>query len=291
MREDLGGPMSAGHPPHRDCPYHAARAQYDLVLKLFGPIPPDDLPFFPTRAGAVAIKTDKVGTLELNVRATGAPVATECGGCLLGWHSFRVTGAQRLAALGVDISKIMVMARWAGDQVLRYIREAPLENLPLEVQALEERRSANATLNAIRLELESVRSKAAESGRERGTRAEELERKLCEIKLAISNNEGKSESNPRIIARVGRRNRNAAYRIHDAGATYFSTSPDQWKTKCGRRFGSWTFRRHATVDGFPVDTLCRGNSGCFSELIDRIQDDNVCNGTSASSSSGSSSDS
>ena len=62
------------------------------------------------------------------------------GGRLFGGHSFRVTGAQRLASLGVEIVKIMVMARWSGETVLRYIKEAPVDSLPEEVLALESRR-------------------------------------------------------------------------------------------------------------------------------------------------------
>ena len=45
-----------------------------------------------------------------------------------------------MAALGVEVIKIMILARWSGDTVLRYIKDAPLANLPNEVLALEGKR-------------------------------------------------------------------------------------------------------------------------------------------------------
>eukprot|EP00971_Amphidinium_carterae_P286395 5686327-Amphidinium_carterae.1 len=42
-------------------------------------------------------------------------------------HTFRVTGARHLAAKGVDVHLIMLMARWRSNIVMRYAREAPLE--------------------------------------------------------------------------------------------------------------------------------------------------------------------
>ena len=56
---------------------------------------------------------------------------------LFGGHPFRVAGAQRLATIGVEIAKIMVMARRTGSTLLRYVKEAPLANLSSEVVAFE----------------------------------------------------------------------------------------------------------------------------------------------------------
>ena len=78
--------------------------------------------------------------------AYGDPIVSANGCRLLGGLSFHVTGAQRLASLGVEGIKIMVLARWAGETVLRYIREAPLANLSSEVLALENKKSLLKTL-------------------------------------------------------------------------------------------------------------------------------------------------
>ena len=44
-------------------------------------------------------------------------------------HTPRVTGARVLAASGMDVNKIRIMARRYGDTILRYVSEAPLKSL------------------------------------------------------------------------------------------------------------------------------------------------------------------
>ena len=62
--------------------------------------------------------------LEKTVEAYGDPVLGPSGTRLLGGLSLRVTGAQKLAAIGVEVIKIMILARWSGSTLMRYIREA-----------------------------------------------------------------------------------------------------------------------------------------------------------------------
>ena len=47
----------------------------------------------------------------------------------------RVTGARTLAALGVDLVRIQLMARWSSDVVLRYVAEAPLATMTAAYRA------------------------------------------------------------------------------------------------------------------------------------------------------------
>lgn len=132
----MNGPAS-----RHDCPYHAAVEQLDLLEKTFGiPLPPK-LPLFPQANGRHMDKAAVVEALEATVIAYGGRVRSPTGTRLFGGHSFRVSGAQMLAALGIEVVKIMVLARWAGETVLRYIREAPLAHLAEEVKALEGKRN------------------------------------------------------------------------------------------------------------------------------------------------------
>ena len=243
-----------------DCPFHAAVAQLNLLKVTFGDFDLSAVPLFPTASGDVVLKVDVGRALEASVAATGATVVTESGGRLLGGHSFRVTGAQRLAALGVEVAKIMVMARWAGEAVLRYVREAPLESLPAEVIALEERRSAALVLKTLRQEIAAVRAQTQRLGQDEATRAAALERRVAEIQGAAVGRETARAPERCIIARIGRASNAPAYKVHDARGTDFSSSPCTWRAVCGRRFGAWTFERHLTTDAFPIDTQCRG---CF----------------------------
>ena len=69
----------------------------------------------------------------------GEPTVGQNGSRLLGGHSFRVTGAQRLAAARVEIIKMMVLARWSSEVVLRYVKDAPLIGLSDQVKTLEDK--------------------------------------------------------------------------------------------------------------------------------------------------------
>ena len=80
------------------------------------------------------------------------------------------------------MAKIMVMARWAGESVLRYVREAPLESFPADVVALEDRRSATAALRALRQGLVDIRTHNMRADHTSSVRATELEVKHSEMR-------------------------------------------------------------------------------------------------------------
>ena len=65
-------------------------------------------PLFPDRHGMVATKATVILALEATVRGYGGPTVGANGSRLHGGRSFRVTGAQKLAAAGVEIIKIVV---------------------------------------------------------------------------------------------------------------------------------------------------------------------------------------
>ena len=136
-----------------DCPFFSAVDQVTVSKNKSGTALSPSLPLFPTASGAVVSKTDIVEAREVSVEATGALIGAANGGKLWAAHSFRITGAQRPAALGVEVAKIMAMARWAGESVLRYAREAPLAILPAVVVALEEQRNLDSTLRTLHTEV------------------------------------------------------------------------------------------------------------------------------------------
>jgi hypothetical protein len=63
------------------------------------------------------------------------PLIGDTGIRLFGGHSPRVTGAQFLAASGLEVSKIRILARHSGDAILRYVAEAPLLTLRSDLGA------------------------------------------------------------------------------------------------------------------------------------------------------------
>ena len=108
----------------RVCPFHAAWDHVQDLKRRFGQHLAGDMPFFPTASGAVPSKENVVRALRIiaDLLALPRPSANRD----YTGHSFRVTGAQFLAALGIDLAMIQLLARWASDVILRYVREAPL---------------------------------------------------------------------------------------------------------------------------------------------------------------------
>ena len=74
-------------------------------------------------------KRHVVAGLEHVATALGEPLLDAHGVRRFGGHRLRVTGARTLAALGVSLALIQLMARWSSDVVLRYVAEAPLATM------------------------------------------------------------------------------------------------------------------------------------------------------------------
>jgi hypothetical protein len=115
--------------PGFGCPYHIAHEHWLWLVASPFMTPQVDSPLFPAIGGGAASKAAVVLTFEALGALTGQPLLSEIGMRLFGGHSPRVTGAQLLAAAGVEISKVRILARHSGDAILRYVADAPLKSL------------------------------------------------------------------------------------------------------------------------------------------------------------------
>ena len=146
--------------------------------------------------------------------------------------------------MGVGVAKIMVLARWAGESVLRYVREAPLDSLPAEVRALEERSSLLEALAGLQAAVKGIESKV---DRHKGATEGMIKDLLAKV--------GPAPSLPFIAN--GNRKR---FKVHVAAVYGPRVLPLHWKTRCRVRFGLWTFTRHERAEVFPADVRC---ARCF----------------------------
>eukprot|EP00971_Amphidinium_carterae_P021215 418806-Amphidinium_carterae.1 len=89
----------------------------------------DMLPLFPTTSGSVCTKLAMADSIQAMASLTGEELTDEEGRRRFTGHTFRVTGAQHLARVGVPLHLIQLQARWALDSIMRYVRTAPLQNL------------------------------------------------------------------------------------------------------------------------------------------------------------------
>ena len=264
-----------------DCPYHACLDQREILERQFGASLPDDLPLFPDQSGQPMDKAAIVEALEATVSLYGEAIQSAAGLRLFGGHSFRVTCAQRLASLGVELIKIMVLARWAGDTILRYVREAPLSNLADEVLALEGKRDVVKLI-----------SKFADGAEALSGRIDELESQLTRVAAERAATVAKLER----VKASSRRDKFVAngapsaknFRVHLILLDGMDVPPQMWRTKCGFRFAFGAFTRHSCLDGFAEESRCKScNLGTQTAGGERSRatDENSSESTNSSSSS------
>jgi hypothetical protein len=119
------------------CPFHVA-LQHITWLKASPFFALDrDTPLFPAMGGGVPSKLLVVETFEAIGSLLGQDLQSPQGLRLFGGHTPRVTGAQLLGALGIDINKIRLLARHSGEAIMRYVAEAPLKSLRKDLGLLE----------------------------------------------------------------------------------------------------------------------------------------------------------
>lgn len=100
------------------------------------------------------MKRDVVATIEKLAALIGQEVHDPDGSARFGGHLLRVTGAQYLASIGIEILKIQILARWESEVVLRYVREAPLATIATDVKKA---RLDKADLPPAHLALEDIK--------------------------------------------------------------------------------------------------------------------------------------
>ena len=82
-----------------------------------------------------------------------------------------------------------------------------------------------------------------------------------------------------IVAKVSGRKR----KVHHAAACEAAANPSEWRTLCGLAFAGWHFSRHASVEPFPPDSICKN---CFVQelpaAVDSSSDRSSTDGSASS---------
>ena len=112
------------------CPVCAMRAHLEFLRKAFphqvvGGSFNEDFPLFPTEDGKVCTKEALAATMVAAAVFLDVPTESADGTEYISGHTLRVTGAQGLARLGLDIWAIQLFGRWGVDSVKGYVRLVP----------------------------------------------------------------------------------------------------------------------------------------------------------------------
>lgn len=148
--------------PALPCPYHLAHEHVQAVRAhaiTACLMDPDSLPLFHTGTGEVPSKASMVHTFEAIGGLCGMPLRNKDGLRLFGGHSLRVTGAQALAACGIEISKLRILARHSGDAIMRYVADSPLASLRTDlglVPRVGEASSSSSSSSSVRASIDEL---------------------------------------------------------------------------------------------------------------------------------------
>ena len=143
--------------------------------------------------------------------------------------------------------KIMVLARWSSEVVLRYVKDAPLIGLSDQVKTLEDKK-----------ELARLLAKAADDAELLGSKITDIETKLKDVVVAQSawirrcEKSHSSDGNPPFVTN----GRTKALKLHKVSVDGMEHPPYLWRAKCGFRFALCGFTRHSSLGDFDMKTWC-----------------------------------
>ena len=182
------------------CPRHTLEHQRAWVQAEF-PHLGDDAPLFPTLAGTAPSKAAMVGTIQATAARLGLPLTGPTGVELFTGHVWRVSGAQFLARMGIDVWRIQILARWAGRTVAQYVADAPLHSsLALEA-------ALGRDLSAVRQAIADARARLVQvaDGQQTGAAQSAIDDALQDCTKKSENTAGVALPKPSVTDIVGAR--------------------------------------------------------------------------------------
>ena len=244
------------------CPYHSAVTHQDRLLERFGKdgVLPNDLPFFPSNDGLVVSKDSVVATMEELAKLLRLPVRSADGQKLWGGHTMRVSGAQHLASLGVELVVIALLARWASAIVLRYAAEAPLQKITENYKQKLQCFNFKSFMEQVRLELSEAKNTTEQLHRDYQVALDEEVSRFKDASHAATQqppSNTATEPDPQMIDHTAHVPQ-LYYVINDStGCVHqplvhgLNITPAAWETRCGWKFGHSVF---STAQEVPYNT-------------------------------------
>ena len=198
-------------------------------------------PFFPNSSGNAVSKSTVVCMIEMAAEQRGKPLVTKDGRRAFGGHAFRVGGSRHLAALGVAISVIMLMARWGSDVVMHYLRDSPLAALTSQYVNLAASSKDHQPTTAAKVRKQILNATDKKKLDDLASASAEHDRAIEELRDKVKDIKPVTKEPPYLVSLSGG--------WHETLSTE-GLPTSAWKTKgCGWRYGSSQIRRESTVPG------------------------------------------
>ena len=236
--------------PNKLCGYHAVMRAHASNVEIFGVRATTSFPLFPDSAGNRAKKEGIVDAIELCVEATGGQTHNKLGEKIFGAHSLRVSGAQYLAQIGIEVLVIMCLARHSSNIILRYVQQAPLKALTNSFVALTDKKTPGPLKCDDERYMELVAS---------------LESKLAALSDDQSIQKGHVAALTADLERFKAMASGNSSEVHIGSSTktvhstlvYDVLAPQSsWKTHCGWHFGFTRFDAVEDIAAVPWSRVC-----------------------------------
>ena len=241
------------------CPFCTAKNQLALLWQQFGSNGqiPADLPMFPDTKGNIVSKESVVATLEEVANRLEIPTTSADGHKLLGGHTMRVSGAQHLARIGIELSVIALLARWQSEIVLRYAAEAPLDNITESYKEKLQQFNFKRFLREVQSEIKTAKDQFASLQEEHKKAIEE------EIKISLTKQQVTQPTTSSNAEATTYYIRNDESGVHHKPYNHgIAIQPLLWTTKCGWKFGFSNFTIEQSLQDVRAKHMC---SACLSK--------------------------
>ena len=276
------------------CPWHAAERHLVRLSQHPAKRPGSYFPLFPGEDGQVISKHKT--NIHLRAALTTAGISTtmtDANGYvheLFGGHSLRVSGAQFLAAAGVQLSLIQLLGRWSSTAVERYTQQAALTVVPqVPSQVLGGSKGFQMDVPS-RAIVNPTSGSATPAGAAPTTpsgvavklvkddgRVQQIQKQLASLQISVDALKASIKAPDETLIVRPRR-----HVVHKGVTDEQANTPQFWRTQCGWAYGVSSFFRVQAIA--PPFRRC---AKCFHDVEAASSDQESGDDSSSSESTGS----
>ena len=223
------------------CPYHLLVEQVQ-----FAQLMDENVQgwLFPCRDGSKPSKAGWAFAFKAIASAGGLSTVQLNGAEKYTGHTARVSGAQHLAKANIELWRVQLFGRWSSEAFLRYIRDAPLQNL----HSLANEASLQQSIQAAKDELQRLGRDISEMKNQFGVQLQATQEMFDEVDDIPT-----ISSSPVDLAKdsfvLGGK-------VHKILAWGDNLHPRCWRTICNWHFGRG-LTTYSTAPTVPSGTKCR----------------------------------
>ena len=248
------------------CPYHLLVDRVEFAQQMDENIQGW---LFPCQDGSKPSKAGWACIFKQIAAAEGLSTVQLNGAEKFTGHSARVSGAQHLAKANIELWRIQLFGRWSSEAFLRYIRDAPLQNL----YSLANEASLQQSIQAAKSELQRLGRDISEMKNQIGVQLQATQEMFEEVEPVETTETSADPAKDSFVVNLA-----FAGKVHRILAWGNELHPRHWRTRCNWHFGRG-HTAYMTAPSVPNGTKCRR---CF-RIRETESNSSVSNSSSSTS--------